>query len=205
MTTRPSHRRGSTEQRQDRWEKLGTVGKPHGLKGGFFLSGRRQPLPEALGHLKVGQDLHAAVEGEVLKVYPVGAVKQAIIWAHAQDRTAVEKLRDSTVWMLRRTDPSDPATTHPDELYNDLAQSEILDQNGQVLGVVVDIENHGAQNILIIEGRGLCAGKGFVDVPYVEAYFDLTAPSQVPRSQAPRRLSALWNTDTFADLWRSKR
>ncbi len=76
---------------EDRWLLIGTVGKPHGLRGAFFVSGRSEPVPKSCKKVSLGEEPSS---GQVFAV-AVASVQQdrpVMALESVTDRTAIEAI-----------------------------------------------------------------------------------------------------------------
>ena len=173
--------------KDDRWLLIGAVGKPHGLRGAFFVSGRSDPLPKGCKQAVVGDStstgtVHPIATASLLQDRPVMA------FADVPDRTAIELLRGSKVWIPRDSVPVDDSAEY---LWSDFLGSEVFDAAGLCLGRIVDMTNYGASDIAVIENsQGARLDMAFVDV-YVDMSFRGT----------DKRINLLVESSVFAEFW----
>ncbi len=165
----------STERNpSDDWQLLGAVGKAHGLKGFFFLSGAKPFTPEELHAVKVGSAL-ASAESVDFTATLQGEERVLLRLSHAPDRTAVEKIRGQNVYGILVFSG-----------VKALLGKDVQSESGEVLGQVKDTFNFGASDVLVVEN----AQGALLDIPYVSDYF-----ADMPSLQLKVPAS------TFSDLW----
>jgi len=173
--------------KDDRWLLIGAVGKPHGLRGAFFVSGRSEPLPKGCKQAVVGDSpstgaVHRVAADSLLQDRPVMA------FADVPDRTAIELLRGMKVWIPRDSVPVDESAEY---LWSDVLGSEVFDAAGVCLGRVVDMTNYGASDIAIIEDRQGAR----LDMAFVDVYVDMSFRG------ADKRINLLVESSIFAEFW----
>lgn len=173
---------------ESRWILLGTVGKPLGLRGAFFVSGRSDPIPERCKQVFIGPT--AEVEGTsfFLSSYRDPQKRPVISLEEVQDRTSVERMRGSSIWMLREELDLDESSEF---LWADIIGAEVFDVEGVLMGSIVDMANYGASDIAVIEHPDL----GRVEIPFVDVYVDMTFRAPVSR------VDLIVASSVFADFW----
>ena len=175
------------------WVKIGLVGRPHGLKGDFFVSGRDSQVPDTYRSIAIGSDPTSGEKAEILSVRNQNG--QCVM------RCTASKSRDQAalicgwpIWVVRDQVECDPSQNY---LWADLEGRELADCNGVVLGHVSRVYNVGASDILVIQD---VSGKT-LEIAIAPTYFDAAelsgrASSGAVRLQVPG--------STFADLWQEK-
>ncbi len=165
---------------------IGGIGRPHGVHGGFSLTGRRallclEPANEYPAHLGASPKEGRAVtilRHQVLQGRDVLHVREL------SDRTAVEAHAGTSLWMHARffADPNAPWTG-----------CTVFDATGVSLGVLRDIVNHGATPNAQIESPN----GDWLEVPFVESYFRLDAAQAKTSKQVHLTVEA----EILEDLW----
>ena len=141
---------------------LGFVGQPHGLKGAFFVAGRRDLLPGTVTEIYLGpsgQSCFSLKNQTIIKSRPVLSLGEF------PSRTLIEGQRGSEIFARRSDLGVDEDTEY---LWADLIGNEIQDAANLSLGVVKSVANYGASDILEVEKSG-----HVLMIPLVENYFDL--------------------------------
>ncbi len=129
------------------YRRVGTLSKPHGIRGAFFLH-LESDFPDWLSRRK---RLLAEVGGEMtpwtvrgMKSGPGGMVVQV---AEVVDRSRVEELRGTGLFVTE-AEAQEAAASEEDYFYNsDLIGLEVV-STGKVIGVVRDVVEMPAQNLL---------------------------------------------------------
>lgn len=166
------------------WTMIGKVGKPHGLRGLFYVSGRCDLLDEDYREVVVGPDPNKG-KADLISCYQIIKNRAVIALASYRDRTAVEAILGQSLWAEE--------VEQGDHEFDHLIDQPLLDCNGVLLGHVRAVYNYGASDVLEI----YFDGKGTLDVPYVPSYFvDFDQP------ESPLKLSV--SADHFSDLWASE-
>ena len=172
---------------EDRWLSIGAVGKPHGLRGAFFVSGRSEPIPESCETVVLGDD---PTSGRVCVVVPSSLLPDRPVMALQEysDRTAIEAIRGTKVWIPRSSLPIDEGAEF---LWSDVTGAEVYDAAGILMGRIVDMANYGASDIAVIEDD-----KGNrLEMPFVGVYVDMSF-----RGKA-KRVNLLVDAAVFLELW----
>jgi 16S rRNA processing protein RimM len=173
---------------QQNWLKIGRVGKPYGLRGAFYISGRAEPFPPRCRMVALGESPELAPQIEIRSIQAIGG-REVLYLEGYSDRTAIEKFVNQMIWVQSA---EVRAQLRTDEYFwDDLIGKPVEDIDGAPLGTVVAVANHGASDVIDLEdslGRTL-------SLPLVASYFDMdfTADS----SSLRLRVSA----DLFSDLW----
>jgi 16S rRNA processing protein RimM len=178
---------------------IAKVGRPHGLRGAFFVSGREDLIPIAYGEVFIG---HSPTEARVAKI--LGSQWQSqrpvLKCSLASDRTQAELLTNQTIFVpesrLRQVAGQGAM------LWLDLKGAEVRDPEDHLLGIVTQVYNTGASDIIEIQGvreSGVAgAPRRVLDIPLVEDYVDL---SQTVKIGLPAILRLKVPASIFEDLW----
>lgn len=162
--------------------QLGKVGKAHGLKGAFFVSGRDEGFPEV-------DKIYIGSHPESGRFLAVRAVK----WQSERSilevdsivaRESAEALLHQDIWIERAQLPLED-----DEcLWIDLEGSVVFTSDQHPLGQISEVANYGASDIVEI-----VKDKKRLSLPLIEDYF------KFPLN--PERLEVKQDLDFFTDLW----
>ena len=147
----------------ERWLKVGVLGSPHGLKGGFYLSGRDQPLADGLRELSIGKE-----PGVTLLQITANRLKGSRTILHCDRFRSREDLlpfRGQPLWARRDAIPLDPDQEY---LWEDVRGMEVVDAAGELMGTVIRMENHGASDIVVIRAPD---SRSRLSIPLVSACF----------------------------------
>ncbi len=150
---------------RQRWVKIGTVGKAHGLHGAFFISGRDNPLDSTIQLVRLGRSLHESESYKVLKSRMQG--KRPLLHCEGvSSRDGVESLKSVGIWCLREQIAIDETAEY---LWADLIGRTLYDKDRVVLGRVIQVVNYGASDIIEVEDQ-----KGrLLGIPFVSVYIDM--------------------------------
>lgn len=127
---------------------LGKIVKPHGILGEVKI----RLFNSETKTLKVGQSVWVGIQGKkneslVIERLTLKSEKSRLKFKSINDRNSAELLRDFTLSVFRNEFPE----TSDKEFYLiDLIGFNVLDQTGKLLGIVSDIMENPANDILII-------------------------------------------------------
>ena len=170
-----------------RWLMIGTVGKPHGLRGAFFVSGRSEPIPEGCVKVVLGND---PAGGETLRVAAGSLLRDRPVMALTKfsDRTTIEAMRGVRIWIPRSVLPVNDLSEY---LWADVIGSEVIDAAGISLGRVIDMVNYGASDIAVVaDDHG-----ARLDLPFVDVYVDMSF------RPTDKRITLLVESAVLEDFW----
>ncbi len=170
------------------WIQLGAVGKPHGLRGAFFVAGRDDLLPASLQSVFLGESPETA-DSYQLSSCRMQSGRVQVTLQGIDSREAVEALRGSLLWCDRSDIPLDDRREY---LWADLIGREVHDVTGRVVGICRKVQNFGASDILLLHSVDK---QLWLDVPLVASYFDMNFTADAE----PLRLVV--NLETFDDAW----
>jgi 16S rRNA processing protein RimM len=164
---------------------VGKIGKPHGLKGAFFVAGRDTPLPD-MREICIGEDPEIGKWIPVSRSYFQGD-REILEVSTITSRTS-EGLIHQPIWIKR----SELNLSSEEFLWIDLEGQTVFADDGCELGVISQVANYGASDIVEIE-----SGEKILSLPLISDYFIL------PMVPGPVRLKQ--NSEFFSDLWELKR
>jgi 16S rRNA processing protein RimM len=174
---------------QKRWIQLGIVGKAHGLNGAFFISQRDELLPPQVRQVYVGPQPESARKLTITKCRLQGG-RPLLLCLEINQREAAEALLLQPIWCERRDLVLDEAREY---MWGDLIGKEVRDSTDVPIGVIAQVGNFGASDIVCIRNeQGL-----ILEVPFVKAYFDMEFKSGDPH------LKLIVTADVFAETWSS--
>jgi 16S rRNA processing protein RimM len=172
---------------QKRWIQLGIVGKAHGLNGAFFISQRDDLLPPQVRHVYIGAKPEAARKLTITKCR-LQADRPLLLCLEINQREAAEALLMQPIWCERGDLVVDEAQEY---MWGDLIGKEVRDQADVAIGVIEQVGNFGASDIVRIRNsQGL-----ILEVPFVKAYFDMQFKSGDPY------LKMIVTAEVFAETW----
>jgi 16S rRNA processing protein RimM len=184
--------RAKTTRKSEAFLTLGKVGRPHGLRGAFFVSGREDPLPRHLKTVLIGKSPETATEAKVTQS-SMQANRPLLICSLADDRTAAERLTNLNIYAPQA---SVKAKAKPDEIYwVDLEGAEVFGSEGKLLGKITHVYNAGASDVATIESS---EGKT-VDVALVAEY--VGKKLKLDSLAGRRQLHLVVPADTFDEVW----
>lgn len=177
---------------------IAKVGRPHGLRGAFFVSGRDDLVPLAYGDVFIGRSPGDARLAKIeSSIWQSG--RPVLKCSLAVDRTQAEALTHLTVFVdgskLRKF-------AGPKGIFwRDLDGAQVVDSEGSLLGIVQQVYNTGASDIIevVTQGSGdASTPRRSLDIPLIEDYADLgQALESKPRTVFRLKVPASF----FEDLW----
>ncbi len=174
-----------------KWIKLGVVGRAHGLRGSFFVSGRDEPLPDTLKKLIIGPTPETGVVATIEQCQWQNG-RSIIKCDIATDRTSAEKWTGKQIWCDASAVVVDEETEY---LVSDLKGRVVVDSDGKEFGVVDDVAVMPASVNLIVVNADASAD---VEVPMIATYVDMSF------IRGEKTLALAVPGDTFADVWNPK-
>lgn len=175
------------------WLKLGVVGRAHGLRGSFFVSGRDELIPSSVKAVRLGAA--PASLGDFVVEDSLWQNGRAILKCKGvSDRTAAEKFTGQTVWC----DAQQIRVNDQEEyLFSDIRGRVVKDSDGVTLGTVDDIYTTpgGGANLVVVNE----AQTGDVEIPMVAIYVDMNFARGEPE------LKLVVPANTFEDVWNERR
>ncbi|MEZ4742206.1 MAG: ribosome maturation factor RimM [Bdellovibrionota bacterium] len=173
--------------KRKQWLQIGIVGKPYGLRGAFYISGREEPLQMTFSEVSIGKVPSTGYTARIL-IQKVHNSRSLLTVEGLIDRTAIERYVGEKVWVLAEELVFDEASEY---LWKDLIGKNVLDVNGKIIGEVCSVNNHGASDIV-----GIANEKGeTLELPFVPTYFVMDFLA------ADKNLYLLVEKDTFDGLW----
>ena len=170
------------------WMKLGVVGRAHGLRGSFFISGRDEPFPPHLKKIVIGKTPDTGKT----------AIIEQMAWQNgrvtlkcdiAADRTAAEAWTGQEVWCEAAAIAIDDSSEY---LLSDLEGRQVIDSDGVAMGTVDDIAVMPASiNLVVLNPEGTAD----VEIPMISTYVVMTF------ARGAKDLHLTVPADTFADVW----
>jgi 16S rRNA processing protein RimM len=122
---------------------VGTVGRPHGLRGEVTVRPRTDQIEE-----RFAPGAQLSFGGRVLTVAARNLVQGRLVVAFdgVGDRSAAEALRGAELWAT-----AEDETLAEDEFHDTaLIGCSVVDPSGLVLGELVEIHHHPAQDLLVV-------------------------------------------------------
>lgn len=157
---------------EKQWIQIGTVGKPYGLKGQFFLSGREGLFEGEVNELRVGMSLGSSVSFSLSSVCSRGG-RQLINLKGLQDRGQCAALVHQKIWVKR-----EELTITDDEFYFcDLEGKDVISSKGDVIGKVTGVDNFGASDVIEINNSDVQT----LMLPFTNQYFDMIESIDGPK------------------------
>ena len=144
---------------------VGIVGRPHGLKGAFFVSSRTEPFPPKYKSIFIGKNRDQARTAEVLFARMQGD-RPLIQCSISSTREDAEKLTGQEIYVSS-------SLAHKffekDGLWSDLMGCSVESTSGKTLGKITHLYDNGATGVIQITG----GDADTADLPMVSAIFDL--------------------------------
>ena len=172
-----------------RWVKIGIVGKAHGLRGAFFISGRDIELPSEIEEVSIGE------EGSGRNMFRVLATRMQsgrplIQLEGIGAREQVKDYLGQALWARRVA-----FEVEGDEyMWHDVVGKKVVDENDNLVGTIINIDNYGAADIVVIESE-----KGFLPVSFIDAYFDMSF------KRKDEQIKMIVDVDIFDESWELKK
>ena len=173
---------------QQNWLKIGRVGKPYGLRGAFYISGRTEPFPARCRIVALGDVLESAQQIDVRTIQTIGTREVLYLEGHS-DRTAIEKFVNQAIWV--QSTEVRALLKASEYFWADLIGKPVIDVHGALLGTIAAVENYGASDVLELKDEH---GR-LLNVPLVANYFDMSFTA------ASTSLSMLVAAELFDELW----
>lgn len=170
---------------------IGQVGRPHGLGGAFFVSGRKEAIDPKYGELKIGPSLAQATTVKV-ETSAMQSGRPLLKCSLAFDRTTAAQITGHLIFADRR---HIQAQRGDDMLWSDLERAEVLDCEGVVIGRIHHVYNAGSSDIIEVTD-----GIRSVDIPLIPDYLagdDALATGADGRFQLHLKVPR----STFDDVW----
>lgn len=170
-----------------RWVKIGTVGKAHGLQGAFFVSGRDGSLDPTIQQVRIGPALDKSKPYKVL-ASRMQAARPLVQCEDVTSRDAAESLCNLGLWCLRHEISLDDDSEY---LWDDLMGRTLYDKDEVSMGEISAVVNYGATDIIEVrdpKGRSL-------SIPFVDAYI---------RMDFEPAGASIWlkvSAEIFAEAW----
>ncbi|MDQ6986333.1 MAG: ribosome maturation factor RimM [Mariprofundaceae bacterium] len=131
--------------------EVGSIQKPHGLKGSLTVYSFTRPAIGIAGYSfwRIGKTADSTVSYQVVRCWQHG--KRILVDLHGiDDYQQAEALKQMRIWV-----DADAAEADADEyLWADLIGCEVHQRTGdgsaQILGTVIALEDYGAQDILTV-------------------------------------------------------
>lgn len=169
---------------------IGKVGRPHGLAGAFFVSGRSTPLPKKLKSIRLGTSWDGGREFMVVRCGVQGG-RPVLILEGCSKREDAEALLGQSIWISREA----LGLKEGEWCFADLIGIPVVSADGQDLGIVEDAANHGAGDFVEIKHEG----RGRLSITLAGDFVDWVA------SRPGRELRLAVGADTFDDCWEASR
>ncbi len=184
--------RAKTPQKSNSFLTLGKVGRPHGLRGAFFVSGRDDPIPKHVKTVLIGSSPESAEEAQITQS-SMQANRPLLVCTLATDRTGAERLTNLNIYAPQGTVR---ATAKPEEIYwADLEGAEVFGTDGKMLGKIISVYNAGASDVATVESN---EGKR-VDIALTDDYVGKSLHLETVAGR--RRLHLVVPTNTFDEVW----
>jgi len=171
--------------------KIGIVGRALGLQGSFYVSGRDEPIPTTVKQIKIGRSIETARDARILKsLWQKG--RASIVCDLAGDRTSAELLTGMSIWV----DASNIVVEDDSEyLLVDLRGREVIDVNGETIGIVQDVVRMPASTNLIVLSEARDAD---VEIPVIADYVEMGF------KRGESRIKLTVAAETFDEIWNSR-
>ena len=172
-----------------RWVKIGIVGKAHGLRGAFFISGRDIELPPEVKEVSIGEEGSGRNSFKVI----ASRMQSGRPLIQVEDINVKEKVKSyigQAIWARRVAFDVDS----DEYMWHDVVGKKVVDNSGKELGTIISIDNYGAADIVVIE-----AEKGLLPVSFVSTYFDMSF------KRKDELIKMLVDVEIFDESWELKK
>lgn len=140
------------------WKTFGCVGKPHGLKGSFYVQKQTRPLPADLKTIRLGDSPHIAyLESQVLEIKS-HRDKAILTVDKIPDRTVLDTHKGVKIWAAF------PQSKFSE--FDELIDFQVKDNLGELLGKVKQFYNYGASDVMEIQS----AEEKILEIPFLDSY-----------------------------------
>jgi len=170
------------------WLQLGIVGRAHGLRGFFYIAGRdKRPLDDDYDEVVLGATPES---GKPFKVAAIRHQANGCLLAcdGIENREAHAKILGLPIWVRRAEVTVDAEAEY---LWQDLVGKTVVDSEGQRVGQIEQVQNHGASDIVEVSD-----GTRRLDLALIEEYFVMDFKA------SDEELHLIVPVSTFADFWR---
>lgn len=123
---------------------VGVISAAHGIKGDILVKSFTDPKENILS-IPILDKTHAPIKLKKVRVNSNGTLVCRLIGSN--DRNTAEALSGTKLFCLRDRLPD----TKQDEYYiNDLKKLPVVNENGEKIGIIIDVANFGAGDIIEI-------------------------------------------------------
>lgn len=172
---------------------VGTVSRPKGIRGDFFVSGRDAPLPKGIKVLWIGKDLKSAKPFHVAKE-KVEKNRSLLKLEECADRTSIEPFVLQKIWVPKSEIPLDEG----EYFWEDLKGLTVQDCDGLSVGVLREVYNYGASDCVEINSE---CGETSLNLPFIDDFFDIDRVCQDLQEAEEVSLFLTKPKAFFSELW----
>ena len=163
------------------WKPIGTIGKPHGLKGAFYIRLLR-PIDQLSTAIRLGDSPLKSYTETELSEHKTHRDRTILRLAHFIDRTSLEPFIGAKLWAnFSNSDQVD---------YESLIGYRVLDTSHHTLGQVHQFYNHGATDTMELFSEN---GEG-LELPYHDEYIKKVSHNE-------KSIYLNYSKDFFEGLW----
>lgn len=176
------------EFKANNWVQIGVVGKPYGLRGAFYISGREEPLFEDCTTVIIDDKATPKSVLYKIRIHKIHKGRSTLQLENHEDRTSIESLVGTPIWAN-----VEEIVVEDDEeyLWDDVIGRKVLSLKREEVGEIIDMANYGASDIVEIRNiRG-----AVIELPFNEFYFDMSFQF------GEHEVSLIVDEETFEDLW----
>jgi len=160
----------------DRLILVGVISAAHGIKGDVLVKSFTEPKENILA-IDVLDENNTPIKLKKIRINSNGAI--VCRFAGSNDRNAAEALSGTKLFCLRDTLPS----TQEDEYYiSDLRKFFVVNENGKKIGIIIDVANFGAGDIIEIRFNNNTEEM----FPFTKEFFPEIGKDYVVLSRAPQ-------------------
>ncbi len=169
---------------------VGIVGRPHGLKGAFFVSSRTEPFPAKYKSIFIGPKREQVKSADVLSARMQGD-RPVIQCSISVTREDAEKLTGQEIFVSSTLAHK---VHEKDVLWADLMGCSVVSTSGLVIGKITHLYDNGATGVIQVTG----ADADTADFPMVSALFDL---DNLVKIRGEKILLCLLPDDAIKSFW----
>ena len=128
---------------------IGSIGKSHGLNGSFFLNSYSDPEENFFTYERFFLIQKKKILELSIKSKQIKSSKNIINISGIETVDEIKKLTNSEIYTLNKyLKPVDC-----EYYWKDLLQLEVYNENNELLGIISEIRNYGANDTLIIKNK----------------------------------------------------
>jgi len=169
---------------------IGIVGRPHGLKGAFFVASRTEPFPSDYKSIFIGPN-RDKVRSASVSLARMQGDRSVIQCSLASSREEAETLTGQEMFVSSTLAHK---VHKKDVIWADLMGCTVVSSSAKVVGTVTNLYDNGATGVIQITGLNADTA----DLPMVSAIFDLDDVTEI---RGKKVLVCLLPDDAIQSFW----